>query len=77
MVACYGGVPNLVSPCIQHLCKRLAPPQKPRPSTMPSMVVGQFGDSVEGDIFYVRTLQGHAVPVLGPICCRSFEIKRV
>ena len=69
MVAYYGGVPNSVSTCIQHLecatCKRLAPPQKPRPSTMPSMVVGQFGDSVEGDIFYVRTLQGHAVPVLG------------
>ena len=56
MVAYYGGAPSAVTTCIQHLhcatCKRLKSPQQPRPATMPKFTAGQFGDEVQGDIFY-------------------------
>ena len=69
MVAYYGGAPANVMTAIQHLkcstCERLKSPQAPRPATMPKFVAGQFGDEIEGDIFYVRILTGEAIPVLG------------
>ena len=69
MVSYYSNPPNTIIQCIQHLqcstCLRLAPPQNPRPSTMPDFVVGQFADVVEGDVFFVRTMEGPALPILG------------
>eukprot|EP00435_Cladocopium_sp_Y103_P033973 s697_g8.t1 len=32
---------------------------------MPKFVAGQFGDEIQGDIFYVRILTAEAIPVLG------------
>lgn len=69
MVSYYSNPPNTIIQCIQHLqcstCLRLAPPQNPRPSTMPDFIVGQFADVVEGDVFFVRTMEGPALPILG------------
>lgn len=69
MVAYYGGAPSAIITCIQHLkcstCERLKSPQQPRPATMPKFIAGQFGDEVQGDLFYVRLLTGDAIPVLG------------
>ena len=69
MVAYYGGAPSTIITCIQHLkcstCDRLKSPQQPRPATMPKFIAGQFGDEVQGDLFYVRLLTGDAIPVLG------------
>ena len=69
MVAYYGGAPSSVTTCIQHLrcatCDRLKNVQQPRPATMPKFTAGQFGDEVQGDIFYVRLLSTEAIPILG------------
>ena len=69
MVAYYGGAPSAVTTCIQHLhcatCERLKSPQQPRPATMPKFIAGQFGDEVQGDIFYLRLLSTEAIPILG------------
>lgn len=69
MVAYYGGAPANIMTAIQHLkcstCDRLRSPQPPRPATMPKFVAGQFGDEIQGDIFYVRILTAEAIPVLG------------
>ena len=69
MVAYYGGAPANVMTAIQHLkcstCERLRSPQAPRPATMPKFTAGQFGDEIQGDIFYVRILTAEAIPVLG------------
>ena len=69
MVAYYGGAPVNVMTAIQHLkcstCERLKSPQAPRPATMPKFTAGQFGDEIQGDIFFVRILTAEAIPVLG------------
>ena len=69
MVAYYGGAPPAVNMCIQHLkcatCERLKPPQHPRPATTAKMTVGQFGDELQGDFVYIRTINGENVAVLG------------
>lgn len=69
MVAYYGGAPSSITTCIQHLrcstCDRLKDAQQPRPATMPKFVAGQFGDEVQGDIFYLRLLSTEAIPILG------------
>ena len=69
MIAHYGGAPGHVLSCIQHLhcatCHRLKDVQKARPATTPSFTVGQFADEVQGDLFYVRLLNGENIGVLG------------
>ena len=69
MIAHYGGAPGHVLSCIQHLhcatCHRLKDVQKARPATTPSFTVGQFADEVQGDLFYVRLLNGANIGVLG------------
>ena len=35
-------------------CKRLQAPQKPRPSTAPRLHIGQFGDELQIDNFYLH-----------------------
>ena len=69
MVAYYGGAPSSITTCIQHLrcstCDRLKSPQQPRPTTMPKFIAGQFGDEIQGGIFYLRLLSTEAVPILG------------
>ena len=69
MVAYYGGAPSSTTTCIQHLrcatCDRLKNVQQPRPATMPKFTAGQFGDEVQGDLFYVRLLSTEAIPILG------------
>ena len=69
MIAYYGGAPTAIMTAVQHLkcatCERLKPPQPPRPATMPKFVAGQFGDELQGDIFYVRIMTSEAVPILG------------
>ena len=73
MIAYYGGAPASVMTCIQCLhcatCERLRPPQKARPSTMPqlAMAVGQFGDQVQMDIFFTKTVDARTIPILGMI----------
>ena len=41
-------------------CERLKPPQEPRPTSMPSLVAGQFGDELQADVFYCRLLDSSA-----------------
>ena len=69
MIAHYGGAPGHVLSCIQHLhcatCHRLKDVQKARPAATPSFTVGQFADEVQGDLFYVRLLNGENFGVLG------------
>ena len=69
MIAHYGGAPGHVLSCIQHLhcatCHRLKDVQKARPAATPSFTVGQFADEVQGDLFYVRLLNGENIGVLG------------
>ena len=69
MIAYYGGAPSAIITCVQHLkcstCGRLKSPQQPRPATMPKFTAGQFGDEIQGDLFFVRLLTGDAIPVLG------------
>ena len=71
MIAYYGGAPPAVNMCIQHLrcatCERLKPPQHPRPAASPSLKVGQFGDEVQCDFIFLRTINGQSIPVLGLI----------
>ena len=71
MIAYYGGAPPAVNMCTQHLrcatCERLKPPQHPRPAASPSLKVGQFGDEVQCDFVFLRTITGQSIPVLGLI----------
>ncbi|CAK9109800.1 unnamed protein product, partial [Durusdinium trenchii] len=71
LLASQGSVPSLVIKAVQGLvcstCRRLKPPQEPRPASMPSMVAGQFGDELQADIFYIRLLTGQSYPILGVI----------
>ena len=67
---CHQGVPSpSVLECVRKLhcatCKRLAAPQHPRPAALPSLQCGQFGDTVQGDFFWVRLANGENVKILG------------
>ena len=67
---CHQGVPSSgVQECVRKLqcatCQRLSTPQQPRPSAVPSLQAGQFGDLVQGDFFWVRLSSGTNVQVLG------------
>ena len=67
---CHRGVPSSgVQECVRKLscatCQRLSGPQQPRPSAVPSLQAGQFGDLVQGDFFWVRLSSGTNVQVLG------------
>ena len=48
-------------------CERLKPKQAPRPSGQPSMVIGQFCDELQMDVFYCRTLDSQTFIVLGMV----------
>ena len=48
-------------------CERLTPKQAPRPSGRPSLVIGQFGDELQMDVFYCRTLTSQTFIVLGMV----------
>ena len=71
LLAYQGKIPAKVIKAVQGLqcatCERLKPPQEPRPSAMPSLVAGQFGDEVQADVFYARLINGDSFPVLGVI----------
>ena len=64
-------LPDAVYECAKKLrcatCERLRPKQPPRPSGKPSLVVGQFGDELQMDIFYCRTLSSETFMVLGMV----------
>lgn len=66
-----GSLPDAVYDCARRLrcatCERLKPKQPPRPSGKPSMVVGQFGDELQMDVFYCRTLTSETFIVLGMV----------
>ena len=69
LLAYEGNLPDAVFECAKKLrCatyERLRPKQPPRPSGMPSLVVGQFGDELQMDVFYCRTLRGETFIALG------------
>eukprot|EP00434_Breviolum_minutum_P010232 symbB.v1.2.009030.t1/scaffold568.1/size186168/6 len=71
LLAYEGNFPDAVHECARKLrcstCERLKPKQPPRPSTQPSMVVGQFGDELQMDIFYCKTLASETFMVLGMV----------
>ena len=71
LLAYEGNLPDVVYECAKKLrcatCERLRPKQPPRPSAKPSLVVGQFGDELQMDIFYCRTLKGETFMVLGMV----------
>ncbi len=71
LLAYDGNLPDAVFECAKKLrcatCERLRPKQPPRPSGMPSIVVGQFGDELQMDVFYCRTLRGETFIVLGMV----------
>lgn len=69
LLAYEGSVPDEIYECARKLqcssCERLRPPQKPRPSTAPKILNGQFNDEIQGDIFYCRTLSSTTFMCLG------------
>ena len=69
MIAYHGGAPPSVNMCIQYLkcatCDRLKPPQNRRPATLAKMTVEQFGEKLQGNFVFLRTINGESVPVLG------------
>ncbi|CAK9010797.1 unnamed protein product [Durusdinium trenchii] len=71
LLAHQGRIPATVIKAVQGMscstCQRLKPPQEPRPTSMPSLVAGQFGDELQADVFYCRLLDGTSFPVLGII----------
>ena len=71
LLAYEGNVPDMVYQAVRHLrcatCERLKPPQKPRPSTMPSLTVGQFNDELQADICYCRTVTATTFMILGVV----------
>ena len=71
LLAYEGNLPDVVYECARKLrcatCERLKPKQAPRPSGQPSMVVGQFGDELQMDVFYCRTLTSQTFIVLGMV----------
>ena len=71
LLAYQGTVTSAIVKAIQNLscatCERLRPPQQPRPAAMPRLTAGQFGDEVQMDVFYGRTLTGETFGVLGVV----------
>ena len=71
LLAYEGNFPDAVYECARKLrcstCERLKPKQPPRPTAQPSMVVGQFGDELQMDIFYCKTLASETFMVLGMV----------
>ena len=71
LLAYEGDIPESVYECARKLrcatCERLRPPQQPRPSTKPHFFAGQFGDELQMDVFYCRTLTGHTFATLGMV----------
>ena len=60
LLAYEGNFPDAVYECAWKLrcstCERLKPKQPPRPTAQPSMVVGQFGDELQMDIYSTARL---------------------
>ena len=71
LLAYEGNLPDSVYECARKLrcatCERLRPKQPPRPSGKPSLVIGQFGDELQMDVFYCRTLRAETFVVLGMV----------
>ena len=71
LLAYEGNLPDVVHECARKLrcatCERLKPKQAPRPSGQPSLVIGQFGDELQMDVFYCRTLTTQTFIVLGMV----------
>ena len=71
LLAYESNLPDVVYEAARKLrcatCERLKPKQAPRPSGQPSMVVGQFGDELQMDVFYCRTLTSQTFIVLGMV----------
>ena len=71
LLASQGNVPSGVIQAVQSMrcatCERLKPPQQPRPTTMPKMIAGQFGDELQLDVFYSRTINTETFAVLGMV----------
>ena len=71
LLAYEGNLPDVVHECARKLrcatCERLKPKQAPRPSGQPSLVIGQFGDELQMDVFYCRTLTSQTFIVLGMV----------
>ena len=71
LLAYEGNFADAVYECARKLrcstCKRLKPKQPPRPTAQPSMVVGQFGDELQMDIFYCKTLASETFMVSGMV----------
>ena len=69
LLASQGDVPQGVIQAVQSLrcatCERLKPPQQPRPTAMPRMIAGQFGDELQMDVFYTRNIKGENFAILG------------
>ena len=71
MMAQQGNIPDAAFECARKLrcatCERLRPPQAPRPSTTTKPFMGQFGDEVQMDVVYCRTLNSTTIMVLGAV----------
>ena len=71
LLAYQGDIPDHVYECARRLrcatCERLKPPQQPRPTAQPRLQVGQFGDELQMDVFYCRTLRSETFMVLGMV----------
>ena len=71
MMAQQGSIPDAAFECARKLrcatCERLRPPQAPRPSTTTKPFMGQFGDEIQMDVVYCRTLNSTTFMVLGAV----------
>eukprot|EP00435_Cladocopium_sp_Y103_P069341 s209_g33.t1 len=71
MMAQQGNIPDAAFECARKLrcatCERLRPPQAPRPSTTTKPFMGQFGDEIQMDVVFCRTLTSQTFMVLGAV----------
>ena len=71
MMAQQGSIPDAAFECARKLrcatCERLRPPQAPRPSTTTKPFMGQFGDEIQMDVVYCRTLNSTTIMILGAV----------
>ena len=71
MMAQQGSIPDAAFECARKLrcatCERLRPPQAPRPSTITKPFMGQFGDEIQMDVVYCRTLNSTTIMILGAV----------
>ena len=71
LLAAHGSINSAVFTAIEHMrcgaCERSKLPLKPRPASVPEFV-GQFGEQLQSDVFYIRDLSSTNHALMGVTC---------